>query len=80
MAYFLRWSLEQKRLSLSLRRGPIFLRQYKQAVGLELTMTQCSNGTLTMKCTKARIQVSWEFVLKRSKEKAREGAASHEKE
>ena len=56
------------------------MRQYKQAVGLELTMTQCSNGTLTMKCTKARIQVSWEFVLKRSKEKAREGAVSHEKE
>ena len=52
--YFLRWSLEQKCESLSLRRGPIFFRQYKQPVGLGVTMTQCNNRTASMKCTKAK--------------------------
>lgn len=41
----------------------MFFRQYKHAVGLSFTMTQCSNGRATMKCTKARIQERWEFVL-----------------
>src|SRR5271166_4709804 len=54
---FLRWSLQQKWRSLSLRRGLIFLRQYRQPVGLALTMIQSSNQSATRLCTKAKNHV-----------------------
>ena len=53
-APFLRCSSQQKCGSFSLRKGLIFLRQYRQPIGLSLKMIQCSNQPVTTICTKAK--------------------------
>src|SRR5580698_4494564 len=59
-ANFLRCSSVQKCGSFNLRKGLIFLRQYKQPIGLSLTMIQFTNQAARRICTKAKNTSGWE--------------------